>query len=61
MYLLLLKRGEIFGYIGPNGAGKTTTMKILVGLITDFQQGLLMLDGELQARVFVDPFAVLKN
>ena len=29
--------GEVFGYIGPNGAGKTTTMKILTGLITDFQ------------------------
>ncbi|MCX8150353.1 MAG: ABC transporter ATP-binding protein [Candidatus Bathyarchaeota archaeon] len=29
--------GEIFGYIGPNGAGKTTTMKILVGLLTDFE------------------------
>ena len=27
---------EIFGYIGPNGAGKTTTIKILVGLLTDF-------------------------
>ncbi len=34
---LEIKEGEIFGYIGPNGAGKTTTMKILVGLITDFQ------------------------
>ncbi len=32
-----IKRGEIFGYIGPNGAGKTTTMKILIGLITNFQ------------------------
>src|SRR4030066_1566210 len=32
-----IKEGEIFGYIGPKGAGKTTTMKILVGLITDFQ------------------------
>jgi len=30
-------QGEIFGYIGPNGAGKTTTMKILVGLLGDFQ------------------------
>ena len=29
-------KGEVFGYIGPNGAGKTTTIKILVGLITDF-------------------------
>jgi ABC-2 type transport system ATP-binding protein len=34
---LEIKEGEIFGYIGPNGAGKTTTMKILIGLITDFQ------------------------
>jgi len=32
-----LGEGEIFGYVGPNGAGKTTTMKILVGLISDFQ------------------------
>jgi ABC-2 type transport system ATP-binding protein len=32
-----IKEGEIFGYIGPNGAGKTTTMKILVGLISNFQ------------------------
>jgi ABC-2 type transport system ATP-binding protein len=32
-----IREGEIFGYIGPNGAGKTTTMKILVGLISNFQ------------------------
>lgn len=32
-----IKEGEIFGYVGPNGAGKTTTMKILVGLLSDFQ------------------------
>jgi len=32
-----IQEGEIFGYIGPNGAGKTTTMKILVGLISNFQ------------------------
>ncbi|MFX1290131.1 MAG: ATP-binding cassette domain-containing protein [Promethearchaeota archaeon] len=31
-----VQKGDIFGYIGPNGAGKTTTIKILVGLITDF-------------------------
>ena len=37
-----IKEGEIFGYIGPNGAGKTTTMKILVGLITDFQGEVLI-------------------
>jgi ABC-2 type transport system ATP-binding protein len=32
-----IKEGEVFGYIGPNGAGKTTTMKILVGLLSEFQ------------------------
>ena len=34
---LTLKKGEILGYIGPNGAGKTTTMKIIVGLIRQFE------------------------
>lgn len=29
--------GDIFGYIGPNGAGKTTTIRIIVGLLCDFQ------------------------
>jgi len=37
-------KGEIFGYIGPNGAGKTTTIKILVGLIKDYQ-GDVSVDG----------------
>ncbi|NWF96969.1 MAG: ABC transporter ATP-binding protein [Candidatus Thorarchaeota archaeon] len=32
-----VNRGEVFCYIGPNGAGKTTTLKILVGLIRDFE------------------------
>jgi len=39
-----IKEGEIFGYIGPNGAGKTTTIKILVGLISEFE-GSLMVSG----------------
>lgn len=29
--------GQIIGYIGPNGAGKSTTVKILCGLIPDFE------------------------
>jgi ABC-2 type transport system ATP-binding protein len=29
--------GQITGYIGPNGAGKSTTVKILTGIITDFE------------------------
>lgn len=29
--------GQIIGYIGPNGAGKSTTVKILLGLLDDYQ------------------------
>ncbi len=32
-----IRKGDIFGYIGPNGAGKTTTIKILVGLLKNFE------------------------
>jgi len=45
-----IKEGEIFGYIGPNGAGKTTTMKILVGLITDFQGAVSIGDFQVPKR-----------
>ena len=30
-------RGSIFGLLGPNGAGKTTLIKILMGLVPDWQ------------------------
>lgn len=33
---LTIQAGEIVGYIGPNGAGKSTTIKILTGIIPDF-------------------------
>ncbi len=36
--------GQIIGYIGPNGAGKSTTVKILCGLISDFE-GTVIVDG----------------
>lgn len=29
--------GQIIGYIGPNGAGKSTTVKILTGIIQDYE------------------------
>src|SRR5947209_9568994 len=29
--------GQIIGYIGPNGAGKSTTVKILCGLLNDYE------------------------
>lgn len=35
--------GQVIGYIGPNGAGKSTTVKILCGLISDYQ-------GEVKVR-----------
>ncbi len=42
-------KGEIFGYIGPNGAGKTTTIKILIGLIQDFE-GSFSVNGDLKNK-----------
>lgn len=29
--------GQVLGYIGPNGAGKSTTVKVLCGLISDYE------------------------
>jgi len=40
-----IPRGSIFGYIGPNGAGKTTTIKVIVGLIRDFE-GEVRINGQ---------------
>lgn len=34
--------GQVIGYIGPNGAGKSTTVKILCGLISDFEGEVLV-------------------
>ena len=34
---LAIEAGQIVGYIGPNGAGKSTTIKILTGIISDFE------------------------
>ncbi len=34
---LNITAGQIVGYIGPNGAGKSTTIKILSGIISDFE------------------------
>ena len=34
---LTIDAGKIVGYIGPNGAGKSTTIKILSGIISDFE------------------------
>lgn len=34
---LQVYKGEIIGYIGPNGAGKSTTVKIMLGLIGEYE------------------------
>lgn len=40
--------GEVIGYIGPNGAGKSTTVKILTGLITEFEGGVYIKGRNIQ-------------
>lgn len=42
---LEIPAGTIFGYIGPNGAGKTTTIRIMTGLMSDFN-GDVIIDGQ---------------
>lgn len=34
---LTVEPGQIIGYIGPNGAGKSTTVKIMLGLIEEYE------------------------
>jgi ABC-2 type transport system ATP-binding protein len=34
---LVIYPGQVIGYIGPNGAGKSTTVKILCGLISNYE------------------------
>lgn len=48
--------GQVIGYIGPNGAGKSTTVKILCGLISDFE-GEVLVNG---VNIQQDPVAVKK-
>jgi len=45
---LTIKSGNIIGYIGPNGAGKSTTVKILCGLIDDFEGDVRVLGMNLR-------------
>jgi ABC-2 type transport system ATP-binding protein len=42
---LNIEQGSIYGYLGKNGAGKTTTLKILVGLLANYQ-GCMLLYGK---------------
>lgn len=40
--------GQVIGYIGPNGAGKSTTVKILAGLINDFDGEVIINDIDIR-------------
>src|SRR5665648_1176129 len=47
---LEITSGQIIGYIGPNGAGKSTTVKILCGLISDFQGEVTIFGKDLRTQ-----------
>jgi ABC-2 type transport system ATP-binding protein len=42
--------GQIIGYIGPNGAGKSTTVKILCGILPDFEGDIQVLGFDLRTQ-----------
>lgn len=43
--------GQIIGYIGPNGAGKSTTVKILTGVIQDYEGDVTVAGKSLRDNV----------
>lgn len=45
---LEIQQGQIIGYIGPNGAGKSTTVKIICGLINQYQGNIEVFGKDLQ-------------
>ncbi len=51
---LSIDAGQIVGYIGPNGAGKSTTIKILTGIIGDFEGNVSVLGIDVRK----DPIAI---
>lgn len=48
---LSISSGEIIGYIGPNGAGKSTTIKILTGIISDFDGEATVLGLDIRKEI----------
>lgn len=54
---LSINAGQVIGYIGPNGAGKSTTVKILCGLISDYEGTVIVAGINLKE----DPLAVKRK
>ncbi len=46
---LQIKPGQIISYIGPNGAGKTTTIRIILGMIDDYEGRVRVFDQDIAA------------
>ena len=42
---MTLESGKIIGLLGPNGSGKTTLIKIINGLLKDYE-GEVLVDGK---------------
>jgi ABC-2 type transport system ATP-binding protein len=45
-----IRPGQIIGYIGPNGAGKSTTVKILCGILPDFEGDISIFGKDLRTE-----------
>lgn len=46
---LTIPRGQIIGYIGPNGAGKSTTVKIMLGILQDYEGEVRILGEDISS------------
>lgn len=46
---LEIPRGQIIGYIGPNGAGKSTTVKIMLGILQEYQGEVRILGEDISS------------
>jgi ABC-2 type transport system ATP-binding protein len=49
---LEIHSGQIIGYIGPNGAGKSTTIKILCGIIADYEGDITIFGKDMKTHSF---------
>lgn len=47
---LQFDRGQVIGYIGPNGAGKSTTIKIMAGILSEFEGSVSILDMDVRTH-----------